>query len=204
MSCYTTENGTRRWYNEYARLHRDNDLPAVEYTNGTKHWYANGKLHRDNDLPAVIYGDGAKSWYINGKRYRINDLPVAESANGTKYWYANGNYHRDNDLPAIECADGTKHWYANGKVHRLGGLPAKEFVNGNKEWWIYDRQFTYEQVCNYYKILKIFGRHCLRKIRMKKIRRVRWIHGELLCMPVKGSYPGGQDYYQMVSYFMSM
>jgi hypothetical protein len=26
---------------------------------------------------------------------------------------------------------------------------------------------------------------------MRKLRRLRWIHGELLCMPPKGSYPGG-------------
>jgi hypothetical protein len=39
---------------------------------------------------------------------------------------------------------------------------------------------------------------------MKRLKRVKLIHGELLCMPVKGSYPGGQDYHKMVSYFMSM
>jgi hypothetical protein len=26
----------------------------------------NGKLHRNNDLPAVIYVNGSKSWYQNG------------------------------------------------------------------------------------------------------------------------------------------
>jgi hypothetical protein len=62
----------------------------------------------------------------------------------------------------------------------------------------------YEQVCNYYKILSRFGRYCLKNIRMNRLRRLRWIHGELLCMPPKGSYLGGQDYHRMVSYFMSM
>jgi hypothetical protein len=44
----------------------------------------------------------------------------------------------------------------------------------------------------------------LKKIRMRKLSRLRYIHGELLCMPAKGSYLGGQDYHQMVSYFMNM
>jgi hypothetical protein len=62
----------------------------------------------------------------------------------------------------------------------------------------------YEKICKHYKILTRFGRYCLKKIRMKRLRRVKWIHGELLCMPSKGNYPGGQDYHKMVSYFMSM
>jgi hypothetical protein len=39
---------------------------------------------------------------------------------------------------------------------------------------------------------------------MRKLKRLKWIHGELLCMPPKSSYPGGQDYHKMVSYFMNM
>jgi hypothetical protein len=83
-------------------------------------------------------------------------------------------------------------------------LPAMVFTNGEKYWYIYDKQYSYGQVCKYYKILKGFGRYCLRKIRMRRLRRPKWIHGELLCMPPKGSYPGGQDYHQMVNYFMNM
>jgi hypothetical protein len=71
-------------------------------------------------------------------------------------------------------------------------------------WFINNKNYTYEQVYNYYKILKRFGRYCLKKIRMRRLRRIKQIHNELLCMPVKGSYPGGQDYHKMVSYFMSM
>jgi hypothetical protein len=146
---------------------------------------------------------GNKSWYVNGKRYRDDDLPAIEHANGTKEWYVNGKPHRDNDLPALEYANGNKEWFINGKRHRLGGFAAFEW-SGVKLWYIYGRYLKYEQVCKYYKILKGFGRYCLKKIRMRKLRRLRQIHGELLCMPPKGSYPGGQDYHQMVSYFMSM
>jgi hypothetical protein len=74
-----------------------------------------------------------------------------------------------------------------------------EFVDGDKSWYIYDKYYSYEQICNYYKILKGFSRYCFRKIRMRRLRKVRWIRGELLCMPVKGSYPGGQAYHKMVS-----
>jgi hypothetical protein len=148
---------------------------------------------------------GNKRWYNENKQlHRDNDLPAIEAASGTKYWFVNGKKHRDNDLPVIEWVNGDKHWYVNDERHRLGGLPAIEFADGSKEWWIYGKYYSYEQVISYYKILKKFGRYCLKKIRMRKLRRFRWIHGELLCMPVKGSYPGGQDYHQIVSYFMSM
>jgi hypothetical protein len=177
--CNIIKDGNKYW-RVNGNLHRDNDLPAVECTNGDKFWYVNGKFHRENDLPAIEYSDGSKSWYINGKRYR------------------------NNDLPAIEHTDGSKCWYVNGKCHRLGGLPAFEFADDSKEWYIYDKEYSYKQVINYYQTLTKFGRYCLKKIRMRKLRRLRWIHGELLCMPVKGSYPGGQDYHQMVSYFMKM
>jgi hypothetical protein len=147
---------------------------------------------------------GNKHWYLNNKLHRADDLPAKEYTNGDKCWYVNGKCHRDNGLPAMESTNGNKFWYVNGKRHRLSGLPAVEITGIGRLWFINDKQCTYEQVINYYKILKNFGRYCLRKIRMRKLRRLRWIHGELLCMPSKGSYPGGQDYHQMVNYFMSI
>jgi hypothetical protein len=42
-----------------------NDGPAVDWSNGAKAWYVDGKRHR-LDGPAVEYADGAKSWYVNG------------------------------------------------------------------------------------------------------------------------------------------
>ena len=45
-------------------LHRM-DGPAIEYANGCKGWYQNGKLHR-MDGPALEWSDG-DAWYINGK-----------------------------------------------------------------------------------------------------------------------------------------
>ena len=54
------------YYNDL--LHRDDDLPTVEYKDGTKEWYQNGKRHR-LDGAAVEYSDGTKAWIINEKYY---------------------------------------------------------------------------------------------------------------------------------------
>jgi len=54
------------WNNEKGEVHRLGDLPAVEWTNGTKIWYLNDNLHRV-DGPAIEYADGDKFWYLNGE-----------------------------------------------------------------------------------------------------------------------------------------
>jgi hypothetical protein len=54
-----------RWYNDKDQLHRL-DGPAVEYADGSKEWYVDGKLHR-LDGPAIEYTDGHKAWYVNGE-----------------------------------------------------------------------------------------------------------------------------------------
>ena len=58
-------------------------------------------LHRENDLPAAIYSNGTRAWYKNGKVHRDNDLPAIIRPNGDQEWHREGEYHRDNDLPAI-------------------------------------------------------------------------------------------------------
>jgi len=47
-------------------IHRKNK-PAIEHKY-CKSWYIDGKKHRD-DGPAVEYGNGYKYWYLNGKEY---------------------------------------------------------------------------------------------------------------------------------------
>ena len=64
-------------------LHRE-DGPAIEYANGTKHWYLNGKKHR-KDGPASENYDGDKRWFLNGFYHRI-DGPAIIYANGEKEW----------------------------------------------------------------------------------------------------------------------
>ena len=61
-------NGSKFYYKDRAMeiLHRE-DGPAVEWSNGSKEWYINGKLHRE-DGPAMESSSGFHdSWYINGK-----------------------------------------------------------------------------------------------------------------------------------------
>ena len=66
------------------------DLPAIEYANGTKEWRFNGNLHRDNDLPAIEYANGDKEWWCLGKRHR-NKGPAVIIGN-KKYWYKKGQF----------------------------------------------------------------------------------------------------------------
>jgi len=58
------------WFNKKGLLHRE-DGPAVEYIDGGKHWYVNGKRHR-LDGPAVENANGGIEYCINGK-YFLHD-----------------------------------------------------------------------------------------------------------------------------------
>jgi hypothetical protein len=84
----TRYNNVRHYLN--TSLHRDGDLPAIEWAYGDKWWYILGKLHRDGDLPAIEWDSCNKFWYISGERHRDNDLPAIEWDNGIKAWYKNG------------------------------------------------------------------------------------------------------------------
>jgi hypothetical protein len=59
-------NGVVRFYKD-GKLHRDNELPAVEYPSGIKYWMKDGKGHRLTG-PAEIYPEGEEGYYINGKQ----------------------------------------------------------------------------------------------------------------------------------------
>lgn len=121
---------------------------------------------------------------------------------GTRHWYLNGQLHRDNDLPAIERPNRQQSWYQHGKLHRTGLKPAFEGYDGYNEWYKYNRCYGLAKLVEYYRRLESFAGYLIAKIRMRRLKQVRWIHGELLCMPPRGSYPGGQDYHKMIDYFM--
>lgn len=76
-------------------LHRL-DGPAIEFADGTKHWFQNGKYHRTYG-PAVEYADGSKVWYQDDKRHRL-DGPAVEYANGTKIWYIEGEKYTEEEF----------------------------------------------------------------------------------------------------------
>jgi hypothetical protein len=47
-------------------MHRDYDLPAVIWPDGTLEWWHRDKLHRDGGKPARIWPSGACDYYIHG------------------------------------------------------------------------------------------------------------------------------------------
>ena len=160
-TCKVDQYGTKRWYNSKGILHRDNDLPAIEYANGSKEWYMNGKHHRENDLPAVEWYDGAKYWYINNEIHRENG-PASEFSDGGKAWYWHGKYIEVNSQEEFEeklpylimkdiheqyyyfDEDNNKKWFININnktlLHRKNDLPAIEYANGDKVWYLNDKR----------------------------------------------------------------
>ena len=82
-------------------------------------WYLNGKQHRDDDLPAVIWSDGSLEWYQYGRRHRDNDQPAFIHKDGRQEWYQYGLRHRDNNQPAYICEDGEQRWYRHGKFIKV-------------------------------------------------------------------------------------
>ena len=87
----------RFWYNEKNYLHRL-DGPAVEYANGTKEWWVEGKRHR-LDGPAVEYANGSKEWYVEDKHHRL-DGPAFERSDGYKAWYVEGKLMSEKEFNA--------------------------------------------------------------------------------------------------------
>jgi hypothetical protein len=59
------------------------------FKDGHKQWYLNGKLHREDDLPAIEYTKGSKEYYLNGKPHRENG-PAFYNIGGRKDWFLDG------------------------------------------------------------------------------------------------------------------
>jgi hypothetical protein len=72
----TRPDGTREWRNEKGELHRDGDLPAVQFLDGSLEYYAEGKRHREGDRPAVVQAGGLRIFWQKGKRFREGGKPV--------------------------------------------------------------------------------------------------------------------------------
>lgn len=70
------------------KRHRCGDLPAVIQDNGMSlKWYYDGKLHRENDLPAITWKNGTKEWYTRGKRHRYEKPAIVSSKGDSWYLY---------------------------------------------------------------------------------------------------------------------
>ena len=115
-----TIEGDREWLDGNCRHvspHSHGDVP-IETWPGLQRWYRDGKLHRDGDLPAIIFADGSQCWYKYGRRHRSGDLPAEIWAYGTQRWYKDGKLHRDGDLPAEIRTDGAQFWYKDGHRYK--------------------------------------------------------------------------------------
>jgi hypothetical protein len=115
------------WY-RLGEIHRDDDLPAKEYTNGKKIWCQHGQIHRGGNMPAITGDDGYKGWWQYNKKHRDDDLPAEEYADGTKKWFHQGLMWRADNKPCKTLSDGSKFWYIFHddvlKLHRDNDLPA--------------------------------------------------------------------------------
>lgn len=78
----------QEWRDRVGVNHREGG-PAIIDSNGF-FWMKKGLLHRDNDMPAIIYQNGTRCWFWNGKQHRGNNLPAVEYLNGEKEWWVDG------------------------------------------------------------------------------------------------------------------
>ena len=67
---HITSNGSNFYYKN-GKSHRDDDLPAIEFFNGNKEWYIEGRLHRI-DGPALIWKNKIK-WFYEGKEINCSN-----------------------------------------------------------------------------------------------------------------------------------
>jgi hypothetical protein len=66
---YINKFGSKFYYKDKAMniRHRE-DGPALEYADGDKEWWLNGRRHRE-DGAAIEYANGDKTWYLNNTMY---------------------------------------------------------------------------------------------------------------------------------------
>ena len=63
---------------------------------GNKYWYKGNGFHRDNDLPAIDYADGTKCWYQDDLRHRIGN-PAVIWYNGEVHWFLKNVQYSEKD-----------------------------------------------------------------------------------------------------------
>ena len=60
------------WYSIDEFFFKREDGPAIEWVEGSKFWFINGKRHRE-DGPAVEWSDEYKEWWYHGKQIDCKD-----------------------------------------------------------------------------------------------------------------------------------
>ena len=59
--------GAKSWLDEHGELHRDFDLPAAIWEDGSRFWFHHGKQHREFNRPAEVRPNGSRMWYHYGE-----------------------------------------------------------------------------------------------------------------------------------------
>jgi len=82
------EYGAKIWYDENHNIHRDNDKPAIIYSNGTMDWYQHGKQYRPpGNKPSTITNTGMRVYTDSMGRLHREDGPAVITDSGKKYYY---------------------------------------------------------------------------------------------------------------------
>ena len=71
MNPYINECGDKIWYKEGTMILHREDGPTIEYTDGAKYWFIDGKIHRE-DGPAVENVNGIKYWFLYGEEIQVS------------------------------------------------------------------------------------------------------------------------------------
>ena len=69
--------------------------------------------HREGDLPAEVYADGSMNWAQYAEYCRYGDLPSQVTADGKQVWWVGRIWHRGGGLPAIIYPDGRMEWWVD-------------------------------------------------------------------------------------------
>jgi hypothetical protein len=89
------------WYN---KIMKEQYIWIDEY--GNKCYYKDRKmtiLHR-LDGPAVEWSNGDKVWWVNGKKHRLDGPAVeGEGVDGIKSWYVDGEYLNERRFNALSA-----------------------------------------------------------------------------------------------------
>lgn len=132
------ENYRRMTHRQDGRIHRDDDLPAVQIYKPNsdeivrEEWWLYGRLHRE-DNPAIQY-------------YRTTREGMTVLSD--QKWYRGGQLSRD-DAPAVIERDGDtiyhEGWWQNDQRHRIGA-PAESWFDVNTGVVLLEQWFRYNQL----------------------------------------------------------
>jgi hypothetical protein len=101
------------------------------------YWYENDILHRRDDLPAIELSNGTKEWYIEGIRTRSTGPALIRFYSNDKtgsplfdqFWYTDDRFNRGDDLPAVLTYGGNQEVKLSGSYSRVGDMFTITFLD---------------------------------------------------------------------------